>query len=375
MSETPANLEITFLNGSKLNSEYIEMPQPPPSIRNKSTNLLLQQFYSMVVKKLTHVWRRKGLLIGQTLVPMGYLSVVLLVLRTIPGIFDPPPHRFELDHYEIFGRTVTPMHCSKSSNSACSSYNNYFRQVHKIIESIPSNTSLSSALIQKQDIDLPAFNAKYIIGMDDENFRNGSRIITGYFNNQPLHTPPLALNALTNALLTKSQTNHTVHVTNHPFPYTNLDTQDTGTYWTVGFHVGYNTAFALTFVVAVFATFIVKEHSLGAAQLQRISGLNPAVYWISNFLVDFLTYLCPCIGLLMVFAVFSESTDFLSWELQGYLLVLLLSFGISLIPVVYVMAQWFRIPAVGFAGCGVFCAFTGMILINRTILLLNRGFL
>lgn len=77
---TPKNMEITFLNGSKLNSEFIEMPvvQCGESQRNKSTLLLFQQFYAMLIKKFTYVWRRKDLLIGQTLIPMTYLSVVLI---------------------------------------------------------------------------------------------------------------------------------------------------------------------------------------------------------------------------------------------------------------------------------------------------------
>lgn len=281
------------------------------------------------------------------------------VIRTVPGIFDPPPHRFELDHYELFGKTVTPLHCSESNSAMCSSYKKYFRQMHKVTELLDANSSFIEVLLRKQELNLPAFNSKYIVGMNEETFGNGSRVLTGYFNNQPLHTLPLALNTLTNALLTRLESNHTVHVTNHPLPYTNLDTQDTGTYWTVGFHVGYNTAFALTFVIAVFATFLVKEQVLGASRLQQISGLNPAIYWMANFLVDFITYLFPCIGLLFIFVLFSESTDFLSWELQGYLLTLFLAFGWALIPVVYVMSHWFKVPAVGFAGCGVACAFSG----------------
>lgn len=363
---------MTFLNGSKQSTNSIlDMPQEGLLWnRNKSEVLLFQQFYAMVVKKLQYIWRRRGLLIGQTVIPMAYLSVVLIVLKTIPGIFDPPAHEFNLDHYELFGRTVTPLQClfSDKNSSLCPSYIKYFERIHKLKETLPTNGSFIDHILEKETKNIPAFNSKYIIGFEEKerlssNEVNGSSsdgvVITAYFNNQPLHTPPLTLNMVTNAILIKAGTNHSVKLTNHPFPYTNLDTQDTGTYWTVGFHVGYNTAFALTFVVAVFATFLVKENITGASQLQRVSGLNPGVYWVSNFVVDFGTYIFPCVGLMFIFALFAGSTDFLGWPQQGYLFLLFLAFGFALIPLVYVMSQWFTIPAVGFAGCGVACAFSG----------------
>jgi hypothetical protein len=64
-------------------------------------------------------------------------------------------------------------------------------------------------------------NDQHLIGIDvTEDSTEGILNLTGYFNNQPYHAPPLSLNYLTNALLKQysstSMSNRTINVVNHP---------------------------------------------------------------------------------------------------------------------------------------------------------------
>jgi len=43
---------------------------------------------------------------------------------------------------------------------------------------------------------------------------------------------------------------------------------------------------AMSFVPASFVVFIVMERSTKAKHLQFVSGVNPVVYWFSNYLWD-----------------------------------------------------------------------------------------
>ncbi|ODM97870.1 ATP-binding cassette sub-family A member 3 [Orchesella cincta] len=343
--------EIEVRNGTQDTLQFVGLSDEET---NEGAKLLLQQLHGVVIKKLAYLRATSELFVGQVVIPVVYLGLVLVVIQTIPGIFDPPPHVFELDHYEIFGDTITDVQCA----DYCSAYESYFDKIRKKVMLVDKNQSYSSTLLDLERQDIAAFNSKHIIGFEEKK-SNDTTTLTGFFNNQAFHTPPLTLNAITNALIG----NHTVKVSNHPFPYTNLDTQDTGNYWTVGFHVGYNTAFALTFVIAVFSTFLVKERVVGMLALQRISGMNLFVYWAGNFVVDFVNYLVPCAALSGVFWIFSNSTDAFNGDVLKYLILLFLAFGWALIPTVYVMSRCFSIPAVGFAGCGVTCAFSGFITI------------
>jgi len=70
---------------------------------------------------------------------------------------------------------------------------------------------------------LTRLNFKYIVGYEERPLNENNRVeLVGFFNNQPFHTPPLAYNLLTNAILT-AYSSHSVEITNYPFPYSNLD--------------------------------------------------------------------------------------------------------------------------------------------------------
>ena len=44
--------------------------------------------------------------------------------------------------------------------------------------------------------------------------------------------------------------------------------------------------FAMSFVPASFTLFLIEERVSNSKHLQFVSGINPTVYWISNFLWD-----------------------------------------------------------------------------------------
>jgi hypothetical protein len=44
--------------------------------------------------------------------------------------------------------------------------------------------------------------------------------------------------------------------------------------------------FALSFVPASFVLFLIEERVSNSKHLQFVSGINPSVYWLSNFMWD-----------------------------------------------------------------------------------------
>lgn len=89
--------------------------------------------------------------------------------------------------------------------------------------------------------DVTRVNFKYFIGFE-ENVTDQTTELIGLFNNQPLHTPPLSLNFITNGILNSlpSYNNTTapfqIQVTNHPFGY-GANFEELGSYFTIGFQV------------------------------------------------------------------------------------------------------------------------------------------
>jgi len=72
--------------------------------------------------------------------------------------------------------------------------------------------------------------------------------LTGFFNNQPYHAPPVALNMISNALLYGNDKNVSIDVTNYPLPQTALDEIDNiGNSMSSGFNIGFTISFGYIF--------------------------------------------------------------------------------------------------------------------------------
>ncbi len=132
----------------------------------------------------------------------------------------------------------------------------------------------------------------------DFSIKNSSQNIeiTGHFNNQPFHIPPLTLNLITNTLF-KYYTNSTkssINLINHPLPRDESDLLKKASGF--GFNIlfialGFN--FGFSFLIASFAMFLIKERASGAKHLQYLNGCNSYIFWLSTFFWDFLSYIIP----------------------------------------------------------------------------------
>lgn len=90
---------------------------------------------------------------------------------------------------------------------------------------------------------MPRVNFQYIVGLKAT---ENDKTLKGFFNNQPLHTPPLALNLITNAILRQVTDNdkYTISVENHPLPFTSTDrVENLAQTENEGFTIGFNIAF------------------------------------------------------------------------------------------------------------------------------------
>jgi len=64
------------------------------------------------------------------------------------------------------------------------------------------------------------------------------------------------------------------------------------------------TIVAMSFVNASFVLFLVYERSIKSVHLQFLIGLNPLLYWITNFIWDMLNYMLPASCVIIIFKIF-----------------------------------------------------------------------
>ncbi|XP_074871184.1 ATP-binding cassette sub-family A member 2 isoform X2 [Carettochelys insculpta] len=196
-----------------------------------------------------------------------------------------------------------------------------------------------------------------------------------FYNNKGYHSMPTYLNVLNNAILRanlpKSRGNpaaYGITVTNHPMNKTSaslsLDYLLQGTDVVIAIFI----IVAMSFVPASFVVFLVAEKATKAKHLQFVSGCNPVIYWLANYVWDMLNYLVPatcCIIILFVFDLpaYTSPTNFPA------VLSLFLLYGWSITPIMYPASFWFEVPSSAYVFLIVINLFIGITATVATFLL------
>uniref|UniRef100_A0A8C4U0Y2 ATP-binding cassette sub-family A member 2 n=1 Tax=Falco tinnunculus TaxID=100819 RepID=A0A8C4U0Y2_FALTI len=206
-------------------------------------------------------------------------------------------------------------------------------------------------------------------------FGNIQKSIPVFYNNKGYHSMPTYLNALNNAILRanlpKSKGNpaaYGITVTNHPMNKTSaslsLDYLLQGTDVVIAIFI----IVAMSFVPASFVVFLVAEKATKAKHLQFVSGCDPVIYWLANYVWDMLNYLVPatcCIIILFVFDLpaYTSPTNFPA------VLSLFLLYGWSITPIMYPASFWFEVPSSAYVFLIVINLFIGITATVATFLL------
>lgn len=133
------------------------------------------------------------------------------------------------------------------------------------------------------------------------------QIITAWFNNDPYHSPGIALSLVLRSIFGKFEPNINLEYINAPFPYSPetkfdkiLKSQ------TMGFQYAFNIAFSMAFVSSFYVLFIVRENVCKSKHLQFVSGVKVIIFWITSAICDIATYILTTLALIITFLCFQE---------------------------------------------------------------------
>lgn len=349
----------------------LEPPSPRrmPLVKNSGCLLLLQQFWAMLVKKILYTFRNKFLTFAQNIIPVFFLILALLVVQTLPGVNDSPPEvHFTLD---TFDGTVTTLQVTNPNNltqEVESGLEGTFNK-RNVLDTVPPDTNITTHILDEAGRDLPSFNQHYMVSLSIEGNLDQVNILSR-FNNQPFHTPPLALTVADNALVRAFTgiKNLTISTSNHPLPRTDIEKLTQDQRQNLGFQIGFNLAFGMSFLAASFVIFLIQERSTKAKHLQFVSGVNFITYWTASAIWDYVLFLLPCALCLMCLALFGMKGLSEGEQLARIFLVLLLYCWASL-PLMYLCSFLFSVPSGGFTKMIMANIITGMAtIITVTIL-------
>ncbi|KAI1887790.1 hypothetical protein AGOR_G00193990 [Albula goreensis] len=159
-----------------------------------------------------------------------------------------------------------------------------------------------------------------------------------WFNNKGWHSIGAFLNVMNNGILRanlpdgKDPGKFGITAYNHPLNLTKEQLSQVALMTTsVDVLVSICVIFAMSFVPASFVVFLIQERVNKAKHMQFISGVQPFLYWLANFVWDMCNYVA-----------YVSSTNL------PVLALLLLLYGWSITPLMYPASFFFKIPSTAY---------------------------
>ncbi|KAK4312219.1 hypothetical protein Pmani_016341 [Petrolisthes manimaculis] len=365
-SAATQRVTLVLENAKKLASSTLQTPHPrrTPLKKNTGCILLLQQFRAMLVKKILYTYRNMFLTLAQNIIPVAFLILALIVVQTLPGVNDvPPQHHITMNHFDGTVTALQEVKGNNYSNALKQALMGDFNQRNKLLE-VDGETNFTTFILDEANRDLPSFNQHWMVGLQLLGVptigQEGADILA-LFNNQPFHSPPLALSVADQAIVraVTGNPNITLATSNHPLPRTDLEMLTQDQRQSLGFQIGFNLAFGMSFLAASFVIFVIQERSTKAKHLQFVSGVNLWTYWTASAIWDYLLFLLPCCLCLLCLTAFGME-GLSEWDQLGRIMLILMFYAWASLPLMYLFSFFFSVPSGGFTKMIIINIITGM---------------
>ncbi|KRZ94308.1 ATP-binding cassette sub-family A member 3 [Trichinella sp. T8] len=341
---------------------------------NKGFKLARQQFWALVVKRTLDAVRNGRLLLVQWGVPVLFVAVALAINRCLPDERHSPALPLTV---ETYGPTRIGVYSDARLDGLLANQYRLQFSTEQTVEVVDDGNFTRFVLERIELSDQALFDRRYVVGASFEAGSNGTVHLTGHFNNQPLHAVAVSLNALDNALLRYAD-DHTgeghwrsLTTVNEPLPATEFDRLVN--WFEVGvteFNLAFNLVFGFSLSTGTFVLFSITERLSGAKHLQQLCHVEPALFWVANFVCDFVVYLFTVFSVLLVFVAFDVDVLIDGWRCLHTLLLFVL-YGWATIPFMYVASFFFDSATAGYVKMTVFNLLSGLLtLVVITVLLL-----
>ncbi|GBM89644.1 ATP-binding cassette sub-family A member 3 [Araneus ventricosus] len=321
--------------------------------RNEGLVLILQQAVAIWKKKFLFSIRHILLFLSQILI-LPLIFIVSNTFTTDEIIPDNPLH-LNLELLNVSDKPIEVQYSVNPSNKQSRELSNAFASLFKspngayLLDS--REETLNEHLLDLAEENPLEYHKNYFLAADFY-YNGNNNIITAFYHNKALHSPPLSLLYVHNAILkymTKDDPGLFFEVINHPLPIKNLRmamVKKTDSLLP-SFLIAQDLMFSISIVMAGFIVPLVWERSKQFKKLQFLTGLSRFFYWILTFLYDFSTYIMACALLLLILNITGLYGCSQQQQL-GRVILLLLIHGIVGLLFVYCCSCFARSSSAGY---------------------------
>ena len=279
-------------------------------------------------------------------------------------------YTFDIKNYKSF---TMPYSITNIKNDLFSgTFDEYYDSSSLLkLEKIDANFSIPSFILQKRKDNLKNLVNNYYTAYSFDVYNSSVVFATAYFSTMVYHSSATILNEITNIFLAfynsnNSNSKKTITTYNTPIPRNStsiLDFNDLNflKYLSCIDILPLSTLNYINSVIfAIFISFFVihvgKERINGSKHLQLLTGLKFTIYWLANFLFDFIICLytvCGIVGIIKAIDFnrddpLSETYAIANGENLLYLFILLVFSSFSWLLYAYVFSNFFKSEIIGF---------------------------
>ncbi|XP_034485231.1 ATP-binding cassette sub-family A member 3-like isoform X4 [Drosophila innubila] len=336
----------------------------------RGMQLTLNQCHAMMLKKMLYTWRHKLLFFIQNLMPIFFVVITLLASHAQNTFSELPAIKICREQYP---QTVTVLERfgNLTQNSIGAKVADHYEEIAKSMGSSHLYESTGNKHFTKYILNLGGtiqshINTHYVVAAS-----MGDDRIIAWLNNEPLHTAPLTVNMVHNAIARLYVgEDATIEVTNHPYPYsTKTLLSEKNIRLMVGQPLALSLVFCMCFVSSMYVLFLIKERQSRAKLLQFVSGVRVWTFWLVNYIWDFFTFTITFIIIIITIFCFQEE-GFMKFDELGPYFLLLIVFGFAVLPLTYLLSLLFKDPATGFTRVSILNVFIGVALATVVIIML-----
>ncbi|MBZ3870758.1 ATP-binding cassette sub-family A member 3, partial [Sciurus carolinensis] len=330
------------------------MPQDLSNIQfNTGIPLCIQQFYALLLKRALYTFRHWRVMLLQILILLIFTAFVLKAILYYSEVKDAPVLELNLQQY---GQSFVPFSISGEREVA----GRFAERMRFMLRSENHILQLVSGNVEDFLLRTKRCSQQCIVAFNLEVYRSRT-IITALFNNQAYHAAPIALTVVDNIMYKFiSGPTASISVFNKPQPRTvNQRVKEQFLEGIKGHDIAFSLFFSVAFMASSFSLLTVSERVCKAKHIQFVSGAYIGIFWLSALFWDFIVFLVSSSLLLVVFYVCNVKA-FLEDNHYVDVLFILMLFGWSTIPLIYLMSFMFSSSAAAYTRLLIFNVLTGI---------------
>uniref|UniRef100_A0A336LUW2 CSON001511 protein n=1 Tax=Culicoides sonorensis TaxID=179676 RepID=A0A336LUW2_CULSO len=330
------------------NGKHIDDELLPELVYETGKKLQLYQLEALFRKKIIYSIRNWQSIVLQIIVPVFYVLFTLIVYKSLLRMTILPGLHLTPDAYDrstaLLERNSFDYTTSKYSRIA-QDYIDLFHSDYSTNLEETSEDMSQYFLSEAEDLENEV-NTRYLFGATSA---SRSKHVIAWYNPKAIHSLPISIGLIHNAILQDKDPRLFVTVKNHPIAYRPKENKSVDDLTKdISFQLILNLTFSMIFVSAFYVIPYVKERAIKSKLLQLISGVRIYSYWIVAFICDFIVFgIVIFVSLTLIFA-YQEPGWKTSEEFVRCIIVCLV-FIWAILPITYISSLIFTIPIAGFS--------------------------